>query len=361
MKSEANPTDLTSPPQSIGLLHPIEGSIGVDPRTDIVIRISSPPDGWRDKLYITLNGYDVVEKGHTAEGVEPTQIVETEVYVEFGFRLTKALPPRDILVQARVGSTHMTRNSRFYIQGAETKPHLPGRCLELERIPGGFFGIRRDEWCIRGETVDIPDRFNYGYPVYARGVYIGVYPKNHAVLVYKNGNLEIHPTPPYVLGRAKSWDATYVEDLDEWMVLSKTPDELGVLRPESYKSWDLNPQSIDVSSSWVNLDFSDKTAHLPASYVASRAEGGLDSWYLLDNPGHGQSKFRDDLHVWWNSEQMLAKHDPVPFTNAFDGMLWESDDIDEAFKRVDLVDSHHVTVNDRLYLNTKQPKITHVS
>jgi len=68
-------------------------------------------------------------------------------------------------------------------------------------------------------------------------------------------------------------------------------------------------------------------------------------------------QFGDNMHVWWNDEQMLARHQPDPFLGESDSVLWTSEDIKGKFKSVKIVDDKHVVVNRNLFLNTHFPTI----
>jgi|AntRauTorckE6833_2_1112554.scaffolds.fasta_scaffold06387_2 hypothetical protein len=335
------------------LYYPTPGSSHVSPTSEIVVCFVEPPDDWQKKTFIKVSGQWAVYRGEAIDPFETTRVVDDDENVLWGLRLRGGMPSKSIMVQAWCDGVLTTVDDRFFVRGAKAcvpSPMTTGRRL---RMPGGYFTVGKNHWQVGDKRIDgVPDWLQFGRPATDGDHFFAVYPNRGRIVTWHDGEVVEDGIPEYVLRGAKAWDVG-----QGWVVAAAHHDETLVCTPGNVYPWDIVAKDVAVRDGWIHLDLGQVTAHLPSGYAPSRWERGLSSWYVLENPGEGQNVFSDEMFVWWNDNEMIAKHAPDPITAEFEGMRWKESDIGEAFDTVRIVDSHHVVVNDHLYLNTYTPEV----
>lgn len=334
------------------LVHPEPGSINVPPDSEVTVCFEDPPEDWRDRVNIKIGGEWAVRSGEVARPYSTTRTLTKCGNLRWSIRRINGLKPGVHLIEAWCGD-QSTVDQRIYVQGARVS--IPRPDQPRARIPGGFFAIRKGGWIIRGEHIDVPDYLSGGVPTWGGRRCIGVYPNHSRILLESDDGVSSEPIPKFAFEGHIEWSASDTEG--GWVVVSRTRKGVVVARPDSLHLWEIHPNSISVDTDFIHLDLDRQTAHLPTSYRPSGAERSLKSWYTIENPGPGNNRFSQNMHVWWTDGKMLAKHDPEPYRGAYNGILWTDEDIGDEFRSVEIVDNDLVIVNDTYLLNTRRPKI----
>lgn len=338
------------------LYYPEPGAVHVEPTTEVVVCFQSPPEDWRDTAHIKIGGEPAVISGAVQKGYETTRIMDEEEHVLWGVRRVRGLPPKDVMVQAWCSPENTTLDQRFFVRGAHTRSMSPPIRGPRSPVFGGFFVVGQDQWHIGRDTYERPQTWlKRAKPVYRDGEYFAVYPEQGRICSLVDDEIIVDSIPRFVFRGARSWDIS-----PGWKVVSCNGDETFLCKKKEIHTWDISAKSVSICGGWIHLNMGEFSAHLPSSYWPARCERGLDSWYIMPNPGDGKMVFSKDMFVWWNKERMLVRHEPYPMIGKSQDIMWERDDIDEDFESVKIIDDSHVLVNKSNYLNTLHPAVTKI-
>jgi len=331
----------------IYLLKPQAGQLHVPANTEILLSFQDV-DPWPEGVDITVDNDPAVRGGQTMAGWETTRRSFGRGCGRWGLRCVEPLPARDIMVQASVGDTR-SHNERFFVQGAQTHhtDRRPDGVIVKTWHPAGWFFVSDGTWQTPFGRFEA-DTYKGTPHIHAGDTWM-VYWPSHGILQTSDGRSP--PTSRDV--PAVSADADVA--MKDGQVVAADSE---VRTITDGVNWGFGADCVAIDDGMIHARVGKTSFHLPVDYEPAPGEQTLESWYFVGQQDtDGQIKLEAGMGLWWTDEKMSARHDFSPITQASDDMLWLSEDIDQPFRDVTIIDGSHVVVNDQLLLNTRHPDI----
>lgn len=309
--------------------YPPSNSTNVDPMTEILVTFENS-GGDRKDINIIVDGEWAVREGLLEDPFLEVRFHESGGVIQIGVRKRIPLAPRDIMVSAWCKPGCSSVEQRFFVRGAKTNV-LPPNSTRSCWSSGGFFSTDK------------------GSPFPSR------------IVVTKDGEVIMDESRHFIPPEIVSDEMDIIRFEGSWIMVSSRKGKTYISTPDRLNVYDFDCTNISVNKDLISAKLDGgMSIHLPTSYIPSSTERDPCDWFSFSHEGNWSMRFEKNIHVWWNEEEMMVKHEPNPLLGLSDDMLWTNKDIKSDFTSVRIVDKNHVVVNDSMYLDTINPKITKI-
>ena len=292
------------------LITPVSGQTNVSRNAKISILF---PSGDKEFVNIKIDGEYAVKDGQTTKKYITIESFNIGNKIKWSIRRRSPLPKSDIFVDARSSPSCYTVEQRFFTKGAK---------VEKEFSPD------YKNWCLTKSGV----YSCAGTPTRTR-VQLEKFVSQELIDSCNHADFAIYDTG--------------------WRFVGCQDDKTILVGNDVEREFNFTSENPRIEKDLISVETDMKTLHLPFGYVPTRIE---DEWYSMRKLKENVI-FRMGIHIHWDESGFITRVNPCPISKRSEDMIWESQDIGEAIKSIEVKSVNKIIVNDHKLIHTRHPKI----